>query len=143
MIDGAGYSWTNTKGSLQAMPNPSGGNYASGVGHSGNGYARITYLGNIPTMQTFDKSTLVNVGDSIRLVDERDGNFYTVKKLADGNVWMTENLRIANKTITPADSNITSNFTIPASSASGFNAQNTHNAYVDSTYGGYYTFYIY
>ena len=45
MIDGAGYKWTNTKGSLQAMPNPSGGNYASGVGHSGNGYARITYLG--------------------------------------------------------------------------------------------------
>ena len=45
MIDGAGYKWTNTKGALQAMPNPSGGNYASGVGHSGNGYARITYLG--------------------------------------------------------------------------------------------------
>ena len=45
MIDGKGYKWTNTKGALQAMPNPSGGNYASGVGHSGNGYARITYLG--------------------------------------------------------------------------------------------------
>ena len=44
MIDGAGYAWTNTKGSLQQMPNPSGGYYASGVGHSGNGYARITYL---------------------------------------------------------------------------------------------------
>ena len=45
MIDGAGYKWTNSKGSRQVMPNPSGGNYASGVGHSGNGYARITYLG--------------------------------------------------------------------------------------------------
>ena len=45
MIDGAGYAWTNTKGSLQQMPNPSGGYYASGVGHSGNGYARITWLG--------------------------------------------------------------------------------------------------
>ena len=45
MIDGAGYRWTNTKGSLQQMPNPSGGYYASGVGHSGNGYARITWLG--------------------------------------------------------------------------------------------------
>ena len=45
MIDGAGYKWTNTKGALQAMPNPSGGNYASGVGHSGNGYAKITWLG--------------------------------------------------------------------------------------------------
>ena len=44
MIDGTGYSWTNTKGALQPMPDPSGEYYASGVGHSGNGYARITYL---------------------------------------------------------------------------------------------------
>ena len=44
IIDGSGYFWTNDKGSLQQMPNPSGGYYASGVGHSGNGYARITYL---------------------------------------------------------------------------------------------------
>ncbi|MDO4967236.1 MAG: glycine-rich protein [Candidatus Saccharibacteria bacterium] len=45
MIDGAGYKWTTSKQSLQQMPNPSGGYYASGVGHSGNGYAKITYLG--------------------------------------------------------------------------------------------------
>jgi hypothetical protein len=45
MIDGAGYKWTNTKGSLQAMPKPAGGAYASGTGHTGNGYAKITWLG--------------------------------------------------------------------------------------------------
>ena len=45
MIDGQGYSWTNAKGSQEQMPNPTGGNYALGVGHSGNGYAKITYLG--------------------------------------------------------------------------------------------------
>ena len=44
MIDGSGYKWTNTKGSLEQMPNPSGGTYANGVGHSGNGYAKITLL---------------------------------------------------------------------------------------------------
>jgi len=44
MIDGAGYSWTNVKGSLQPMPNPSGGYYASGTGHTGHGAARITRL---------------------------------------------------------------------------------------------------
>ncbi len=44
MIDGAGYSWTNVKGALRQMPNPSGGYYASGVGHTGNGAARITRL---------------------------------------------------------------------------------------------------
>ena len=43
MIDGGGCEWTtNTRGSQRAMPNPAGGNYASGIGHSGNGYAKIT-----------------------------------------------------------------------------------------------------
>jgi uncharacterized protein (TIGR02145 family) len=94
-----------------------------------------------PTMQTFNKSALANTGDSATLKDSRDGTIYTVKKLADGNVWMTQNLRIINKTLTSADSDVSSNFTIPASSISGFNAQNTNYAYVDSTYGGYYAFY--
>ncbi len=93
------------------------------------------------TMQTFNKSTLANVGDSAELEDERDGTVYTVKKLADGNVWMTTNLKLQNKVLTSADSDVSSNFTVPASSVSGFNAQDTNNAYVDSTYGGYYTFY--
>ena len=46
MIDGDGYKWTNTKGALEQMPKPTGGYYASGVGHTGNGYVKITYLGN-------------------------------------------------------------------------------------------------
>ncbi len=45
MIDGAGYNWTNVKGSQVAMPNPSGGTYALGEGHTGHGYAKITYMG--------------------------------------------------------------------------------------------------
>lgn len=44
MIDGGGYRWTtSSRGSLQQMPNPAGGYYASGVGHSGAGFARITF----------------------------------------------------------------------------------------------------
>ena len=46
MIDGAGYLWpsnSSSKGSLSAMPNPDGGNYASGYGHNGHGFCRITY----------------------------------------------------------------------------------------------------
>ena len=42
MIDGAGYNWTNTKGSQTGQPQPDG---TSKNGHSGNGYARITYMG--------------------------------------------------------------------------------------------------
>ena len=81
------------------------------------------------------------------LTDTRDNNTYTVSKLADGKCWMTQNLRIAGKTLTPADSDVTSNYTIPASSLSGFssyaspNTYDISNAYVDNTYGGYYNWY--
>lgn len=98
----------------------------------------------VVTMQTFDVSTMIpNTGDSMTLRDERDNNMYTVKRLADGKVWMTQNLRLINKTISSADSNLPEGetWTIPASSVSGFSEQNTNNAYLDSTYGGYYTFY--
>ncbi|MBP5675103.1 hypothetical protein J6W91_02105 [Candidatus Saccharibacteria bacterium] len=44
MIDGGGYKWTNTKGSKTNMPTTSGS--GTEVGHSGNGYAKITWLGN-------------------------------------------------------------------------------------------------
>jgi len=74
------------------------------------------------------------------LTDTRDNNTYTVSKLADGKCWMTQNLRIAGKTLTPADSDVTTNYTIPASSISGFNAYDTSNAYVDSD-GGFYNWY--
>ena len=87
------------------------------------------------------ENTPVDTTATLKDYRSSDNNNYTVRKLKDGKVWMTENLRIAGKTITSADSNVTSDFTIPASSTSGFNAQDTNNAYVDSTYGGYYTFY--
>ena len=76
------------------------------------------------------------------LTDTRDNNTYTVSKLADGRCWMTQNLRIINKTITPADSDVTSNYTIPASSISGFDsgAYEASNAYLDSD-GGLYKWY--
>lgn len=50
MIDGAGYPWTNVKGStyerMPAAGTDKSAYYASGVGHTGSGYARITYCGN-------------------------------------------------------------------------------------------------
>ena len=75
------------------------------------------------------------------LIDTRDNNTYTVSKLADGKCWMTQNLRIAGKTITPADSNVSANYTIPSSSISGFDSYDISYAYIDNTYGGYYSWY--
>ena len=53
MIDGNGYSWTNVKGTLQQMPNPNGGYYDSGIGHSGDGAVKITYV------SSNDNSTII------------------------------------------------------------------------------------
>lgn len=44
MIDGLGYSWTNVIGEQEQMPNPEGGFYELGIGHSGEGYAIINYI---------------------------------------------------------------------------------------------------
>ena len=52
MIDGSGYAWTNSKGSLQQMPSLNG-SYASGTGNSGNGAARITLTGNASYTVTY------------------------------------------------------------------------------------------
>lgn len=101
-------------------------------------------------MQSFSCSSLTNVGDSATLADARDGNTYTVKKLADGKCWMTQNLRIANEALTSSDSDLSSggSWTVPASDIYSFsdsmnygvNDFNQNNAYVNS-YGGYYSFY--
>ena len=54
-------------------------------------------------MQNFSCSTL-NANQVTALTDTRDNNVYTVGKLADGNCWMMENLRLDNTaTITSAN----------------------------------------
>ena len=49
------------------------------------------------TSTTYDSTTgviTVNKNSIVALTDKRDGNVYTVARLADGNCWMTENLRL-------------------------------------------------
>ena len=46
MIDGAGYAWTNIKGVQEQIPMPDGSYYPLGVGHTGNGVAKISYVSN-------------------------------------------------------------------------------------------------
>lgn len=53
----------------------------------------------------------------ISLKDSRDNTTYKVAKLKDGKCWMIENLRLVGpKTLTSSDSDVSSNFTLPASS---------------------------
>ena len=78
---------------------------------------------------------------TVTLTDTRDGNTYTISKLADGRCWMTQNLRIADKTITSDDSDVEDDYIIPASSLNGFSSYDTSNAYVDNNDGGFYSWY--
>ena len=100
-------------------------------------------LDNIANMQDMTPEVCANTKEHqvATLKDVRDGNTYTVAKLKDGKCWMTQNLRIINKTLTPADSDVVSNYTIPASSVSGFYTNDISNAYVNAE-GGFYTWYV-
>ena len=55
---------------------------------------------------------LSSVGDTKRLQDTRDGKYYWVAKLADGNCWMTQNLELdlAGRTLTPQDSDVSADW---------------------------------
>ncbi len=79
---------------------------------------RCIYNG--PTMQNITSVELAelmpNDGDSTTLVDGRDGKKYSVTNIG-GFYYMTTNLDLAGKTtLTPADSNVVSNYVLPASS---------------------------
>ena len=59
------------------------------------------------------------------VTDARDGEQYRVQQLADGNCWMLDNLRLGGSSamnLTPSDTNINSNWTLPASTTTGFDS---------------------
>ena len=71
-------------------------------------------------LQGWDGCSALNTNQVIGLTDTRDNNVYAVSKLADGNCWMIENLRLAD-----TDSNnspITLNSTNTNNPASNFTA---------------------
>ena len=55
------------------------------------GWTGCSGLTQAPAPSTGNRATLSSM---TALTDQRDGNTYTVAKLADGNCWMTENLRL-------------------------------------------------
>ena len=79
----------------------------------------------ITTMQemTPEICAAVKEGDTTRLKDTRDDKMYWVAKLADGNCWMTQNLDLDlnGRTLTPADSDVSENWTY---NGSWYNAAN-------------------
>ena len=67
----------------------------------------------------------LTTGQVYQLKDSRDNNVYYVARLADGNCWMLDNLRLGSTStiaLTSANTNSNGNFTLPASISSGFNS---------------------
>ena len=105
------------------------------------------------SMQSFDQDAAASlaINESLTLRDSRDNQEYTVAKLKDGKVWMTKNLNLAGgTTITPADSDVAENYTLPTSSTTGFDNDDASHAYVynspnntDSCGSGCYSYYSY
>lgn len=74
------------------------------------------------------------------LVDSRDGKTYTVSKLLDGKCWMTKNLALGGSepiTLTSADSDVTSDFILPASFTNWSTSDiNSKGIYIDTNNSG-------
>ena len=103
-------------------------------------------LTSITNMQQMTSAicTASAIGDTKTLTDTRDNNTYTVTKLADGKCWMTQNLRLAGGSkLTSADSNVASDYTLPATNNGAFSSDNSTQQMRNSTdndYGAYYSF---
>jgi hypothetical protein len=76
----------------------------------------VSLCGSTKEMQSID-STYINsmtTDAQVQMCDARDGKTYYVSKLADGNVWMTQNLDLdlsSTTALTPTNTNITDNWT--------------------------------
>ncbi len=93
--------------------------YASSSQYAGTYQGQVKYLLTHPNsnsqhlfmqdVDTWGNSVLANIGDSIQAIDIRDGKQYWVTRLADGNIWMTQNLDldlVQNKTYTHLDTDL-------------------------------------
>jgi len=118
-------------------------------------FIRCIYEKATKTMQDFSDSDInaMRIGETQKLKDTRDNQVYDVTKLSDGNVWMTRNLAIGcdgfggeygtsnvARTLTPADSNVTANYSLPTDTNANGNSYDNAYTTCSSTYGAYYNY---
>ena len=125
----SGYDWVNWTGSATYTNiSQSISNVTSNLSFTANGKVSCANISVSGTMQAFNPASNVCNGTSGTLKDSRDNKSYTVAKIND-QWWMTKNLDLAGgTTLTSSTSNVSSNYTLPASNAVGFYDDNT--AYV-------------
>lgn len=101
---------------------------------------KIIKMSDISTMQEMTPEFCASVttsspGNTARLKDTRDGKYYWVAKLADGNCWMTQNLDLDLSevgTLTPADSDVSSDWGFNSAGGSWY-ANASQGSYQDKT----------
>ena len=105
---------------------------------------------NVQYIQNFTNAQCQSLASNSNytVVDQRDNNEYTVRYI-NGACWMTQNLRLSGgRKLTPADSDVTSNWEFPDNSIKRGEANYIGNSFtkagftIDSntSYGGYYNF---
>ena len=85
-------------------------------------------MSEISTMQEMTPEFCASVttsspGNTARLKDTRDGKYYWVAKLADGNCWMTQNLELDLNTVgtlTPSSSDVSANWNFNSAGGSWY-----------------------
>lgn len=132
-------SWSNSGGSI-ANRNTLSTRYTV----NGPGTITLTGKSSTPTMQDFTAAQCQSQasGSNVAVVDSRDNNSYTVRYI-NGACWMTQNLRLSGgRTLTPADSNVTRNWSFPTGSLTSDNTYMEARSLIrsDISYGGYYNY---
>ncbi len=115
--DGYVFAGWNTSASGDGVAYQNGASFSAPPseeeGQSATLYAQWVPI--IGYMQDID-STICSTNASSKpaaAIDRRDSNIYTIRYIGN-KCWMTQNLRLAgNTTLTPSDSNVASDFTLP------------------------------
>ena len=142
----------NTSSNGSGTSYTDGANYTAPAGSAGQIitlYAQwqqiINQLDDVTYMQDLTASHCANSTEGVTatLIDRRDSNSYTIKKIKD-SCWMVQNLRLASGTrLTSTYSNVASSYTMPTAQLAGneilFNVGQMQMS-TNTTYGGYYNF---
>ena len=121
--DGYSFNGWNTSADGTGTPYPDQGTYIAPVSESQNitlyaQWEKMPVIGDLIYMQDFatlsetGKTSVLNsmaAGEQYQLKDNRDQKNYYVSKLADNNIWMTQNLDLnieAGRTYTSADTDL-------------------------------------
>jgi len=129
-----GYYWTRTSNSGQysyslslssSTVYPSNYTHDKYLGLSVRCLLNTQTISDITYMQDVTPTIAANtpVGMEATLKDNRDQEEYLIGKLADGRLWMLDNLRLGSSNtilLTPENTNIASDWTLPAGTTSGF-----------------------